>query len=240
MINDDESNNDWILISKGAEATLYRGTFLGFPAIKKIRHPKHYRIPQLDIVLRRTRTRREARLLAISKKIGVNTPFVFDIDLLNCTIIMEYIDGILMRDLVSILEKNNLIDRAKYLMKKAGQILGLLHINRILHGDFTTSNIIVSNQEDLFVIDFGLGMISMTNDPEDYAVELRVFSRSLEIFHTSNYDKYLNSFLEGYRDSNGSETVIRRFFDISMRGRYVSERRTKKTFIPHNKDNSKN
>jgi len=225
---------EWRLLSKGAEATIYVGKFLGLPAIRKVRHPKAYRSPDIDIMLRTLRTRREAKLLVLAKAAGVLVPFVYDVDIHECSIIMEYIKGILLRDYIKHLESQGLLSTAFSLVEEAGRILAKLHSNRILHGDYTTSNIIVSNGR-LFVIDFGLGAVSMTNDLEDYAVELRVFSRGLEVYHSENYDEYVSSFLSGYRKFRYCEEVIERFEEIFRRGRYVAERRTRKIFLPQNR-----
>jgi len=102
----------------------------------------------------------------------------------------------------------------------------------VIHGDYTTSNVIISKMGKLFVIDFGLGVVSPRRDPEDYAVELRVFSRGLEVFHSKYYDRYISSFLDGYRGFKYADDVIERFREIFRRGRYVVERRKRKTFVP--------
>lgn len=226
------NDEDWVVISRGAEATLYKGEFLGLCAIKKVRHPKKYRDPQLDLKLRVQRTKREAKLLVMSKNAMVPVPFVYDVDLKECAIIMEYIDGVLLRDYIKELENRDDVQSSIELIKRAGEILAMLHEYGIIHGDYTTSNIIVARNGGLYVIDFGLGYIYTSSDPEDYAMELRVFSRGLEVFHYEKYGTYMQGFLQGYRRFSKYEAVIDRLKEIFRRGRYVSERRIRRIFRP--------
>ncbi len=232
MSNNRLCNSNWKLLSKGAEATLYVGTYMSLPAIKKVRHPKPYRHPKLDMKLRMLRTRREAKLLVLAKHVGVLTPFVFDVDLKQCTIIMEYIEGVLLRDYIHQLEMEGRTDESLSLMRKAGSLLARLHNGGIIHGDFTTSNILFSRHAGLFVIDFGLGYVYKSDDPEDYAMDLRVFSRGLEVFHYTHYNDFMNKFLEGYQDCYRYDSVVSRLREIFRRGRYIEERRIRKIFKP--------
>ena len=88
------------LISKGAEAYIYLCFFGKFKAIRKIRVRKMYRIPEVDKMIRRLRTKREAKLLHLAKKIGIPTPIVFDVDLRSCSIVMEFIEGDLLKNAI--------------------------------------------------------------------------------------------------------------------------------------------
>lgn len=62
------------LIKQGAEARVYRGTFLGKPTIIKERFPKHYRHPVLDEKLTHRRTVQEVRSILRCKKAGECLP----------------------------------------------------------------------------------------------------------------------------------------------------------------------
>ena len=88
------------LISKGAEAYIYLTEFLGLKAIKKVRIKKEYRSDFVDTRLRRQRTKREAKLLSMVKKKGIPAPSIYDLDLLNFTIILEFIEGKILRDIL--------------------------------------------------------------------------------------------------------------------------------------------
>ena len=80
-------------LKRGAEAELRRTEFLGRPAVEKFRVPKAYRLPAMDEELRRTRIRVEARLMAEARTAGVVVPVLYDIDLVDNKIVMEFIEG---------------------------------------------------------------------------------------------------------------------------------------------------
>lgn len=58
------------LLQQGAEARVYRGQFLGRPAVIKHRFPKRYRHPMLEERLSRRRTAQEARSLLRCRRAG--------------------------------------------------------------------------------------------------------------------------------------------------------------------------
>jgi len=216
------------LISKGAEAYIYLTEFLGLKAIKKVRIKKEYRSDFVDTRLRRQRTKREAKLLSMVKRKGIPAPSIYDLDLLNFTIILEFIEGKILRDILI----NNLLDKEIEIeiFHKIGQYIGSMHKSNIIHGDLTTSNIILTPYNRIVFIDFGLG--GVTTSIEDKGIELRVFYTSLNSKH---YDKIIylfEAFLNGYSEINpNAEEVIRKFHEISERGRYIAARRIKK-FMP--------
>jgi TP53 regulating kinase-like protein len=59
--------------------------------VEKIRRPKRYRHPKLDEMLRRSRTRTEAKIISLARKQGVPTPIILDIE--GDKIVMERIKG---------------------------------------------------------------------------------------------------------------------------------------------------
>ena len=63
-------------VSRGAEASLRRVDWWGFPALLKERDLKSYRPKALDERIRRERTRNEARLLVDARRLGVRTPLI--------------------------------------------------------------------------------------------------------------------------------------------------------------------
>ena len=99
------------LVQKGAEASLYYGHWFGKEVIFKYRIPKKYRIDDLDIIIRKTRTLNEARTLIKVKDYGVNVPQVFEIDTPSSTIVMKYING---KKLKSILDELDDKRKQKY------------------------------------------------------------------------------------------------------------------------------
>uniref|UniRef100_A0A8C1ZIT0 non-specific serine/threonine protein kinase n=1 Tax=Cyprinus carpio TaxID=7962 RepID=A0A8C1ZIT0_CYPCA len=58
------------MIKQGAEARVYRGTFLGRSVIIKERFPKLYRHPEVDEKLTRRRTTQEVRSILRCRRAG--------------------------------------------------------------------------------------------------------------------------------------------------------------------------
>ena len=121
------------LISQGAEAKI----FLSNKKIIKDRIKKSYRIPELDTKIRKQRTKAETKLLAKASKI-INTPIPEEMKDIN-KIKMPFIDG---KKLSEHLDKFPL-KKQKQILKQIGQDIAKLHDNQIIHGDLTTSNMIL-------------------------------------------------------------------------------------------------
>ena len=143
-----------VLLKKGAEASLYLSDWYGKCVVIKQRLPKAYRPPQLDQTIRRYRTVHEPQLMHEAKRAGVPTPAIFMVDVDNAIIVMEYIEG---HQVKLLLDGFNKEDRAELCCKIGGEI-AKLHIHGIVHGDLTTSNLILSREGTLFFVDFGLGI----------------------------------------------------------------------------------
>ncbi|MEM2109633.1 MAG: KEOPS complex kinase/ATPase Bud32 [Candidatus Odinarchaeota archaeon] len=209
-----------MLIAKGAEACLYKSKWYGFDVIIKERVKKNYRHPTLDSKLRTYRTILEARMMNEARAVGVPTPIVYDVDLKNTRIIYEYIEGVKVKN---ILEKLNEVER-RVLNKRIGNMIGLLHRNGLIHGDLTTSNILLTSNGNIYFIDFGL--CEHSTDVESKGVDLHLMKRALESTHFRVASKSFRDILEGYKETAGSEAedVIRRIIIIEKRGRYISDR----------------
>ena len=80
------------LIAQGAEAKIFLD-LLPEPTIHKERISKGYRHPQLDKQIRKRRTKSEAKILIKAAAFGVNVPKVKTQDLVEQTLIIEYIEG---------------------------------------------------------------------------------------------------------------------------------------------------
>jgi Kae1-associated kinase Bud32 len=93
---------------KGSEAVLRKSIWNGKPCVIKDRIPKRYRIEQLDIYLRKKRTRSEAKILKKLNDGKINSPQIYFYDEFSIT--MEFLEGIRPREN----EKN---------IKEAGKIL---------------------------------------------------------------------------------------------------------------------
>ena len=207
-----------MLLRKGAEANLLLDTWHGIKVIKKIRIPKRYRHPQLDIKLRRQRTIREAHMIHDAKHAGVLTPRIFSIDMNQTMIIMEYITGTRMKD--SLIHMNS--SKSEQICIKLGEIIGKLHVHGIIHGDLTTSNIIIDPMENLILIDFGLAEYSI--EVEKRGIDLHLLKRALDSTHIQNTQKYFSHILQGYTEIIGQQIahqVQKRVDEIATRGRYT-------------------
>jgi len=208
-----------ILYKKGAEANLYIINFLGLKAVAKHRIKKDYRDPLIDHYLRRKRTITESQILIKAKRYGIKVPDILYVDLKNNLIIMNFIEGKLLRD---VLNQGLLsgIEEERVIMQVGVEIAKLHNIN-ICHGDLTTSNIILSGNNNIpFLIDFGLGGINVRL--EEKAVDLEMFYRVLESTHTTKYKSYFKYFMKSYlKHVSYSSLILNRFKDIRKRGRYV-------------------
>ncbi|MFW6046237.1 MAG: KEOPS complex kinase/ATPase Bud32 [Candidatus Woesearchaeota archaeon] len=190
------------LISSGAEALIYESN----KEILKYRIKKNYRIDKIDSKLRKFRTKREFKVM---KKLNdkINVPKV--IKRTDFMILMEKIEG----QKLSNLKK---IDNTH--LKEVGKSLANIHNNKIMHGDLTTSNIILSNGK-IYFIDFGLSKFS--RKVEDYAVDIHLLNRALESKHFQNFPKNYEIIIESYKkEANKAKETLNRLKIVETRGRY--------------------
>jgi len=208
------------LIKKGAEADLLLCKWRGLPVVLKRRIVKSYRNPLLDKEIRKARTIHEARLLHEAKRAGVSTPSVLMLDLPNTTIFMEHLEGTLAK---CALDKMDLRSRNAFLVE-VGHMIGRLHKADIVHGDLTTSNMIIGSDGRIFFIDFGLG--DLDSDVEKKGTDLHLMGRALASTHYRIADACFRMVLDGYSEEVGeaSKEVIRRIGEIRSRARYIDLR----------------
>jgi TP53 regulating kinase-like protein len=204
------------LISKGAEADiLLDPDWNGVKAIIKRRGEKRYRVPELDAAIRHSRTIREASIIHRAKEAGVTTPLIYRVDPNSAQIVMEYVEGEKIRDIV---DKIGPEERAR-LFREIGRKAGLLHGAGIAHGDLTTSNLISSGGRVVF-IDFGLAEIS--DEVESRGVDLHLMYRMLISTHYEYTEELFRAFKAGYEETLGeAQEALDRMDEISKRGRYV-------------------
>ena len=149
-----------ILYKKGAEAHLFKEEWYGRTILRKVRIPKAYRHPVLDNRLRIARTNHETKILTEVRKLGISTPVVYYVDVPNTAILMEFIEGDRLKELLNDPKTNH-----TEICKQLGTIIGILHKNNIIHGDLTTSNrILQTESKKIFLIDFGLAEYSTTRE----------------------------------------------------------------------------
>ena len=189
---------------RGAEAVI---TISGSTAEKR-RVTKRYRVPALDKRLIAERTRAEARLIAAARKAGVPTPVISDIT--TDSIRMEYVEGTLLTENLS-----------ETTVHEAGRMVGKLHTTGIMHGDLTTSNLILRKGDGRCVlIDFGLSQV--TPEIEQRGVDIHVFFQTLESTAPDRAELLKIAFIAGYTENfKGAADVIQREHEIGQRGRYL-------------------
>ncbi|GES61246.1 protein kinase [Aspergillus terreus] len=245
------------LLTQGAEAHLYKTTYLtpSTPAALKIRPSKPYRHPILDRRLTRQRILQEARCLAKLVREGVSVPAVLALDWEGQTntqnensggawLLMEWIDGLVVRVVfekweawmkaheagMGAAELAAEEDAVRALMGRIGGTIGALHRAGVVHGDLTTSNLILrpwgtadeegehpSMDGDVVPIDFGLA--SQSAQTEDRAVDLYVLERAFGSTHPRT-ERFFDAVLEGYGASyKGANVVLKKLEEVRMRGR---------------------
>jgi len=206
------------VIRIGAEAIVSRLRWNGFDLVSKHRVPKPYRVPELDRWIRDRRTIREAKIIVELKRAGVPAPAIILLDRSSSTIYMQYIKGVELKKALDRLDPMKIVEIAGRL----GEIVGRMHLRRIVHGDLTTSNVILDEAGRIYLIDFGLS--SVTDDVEEFAVDIHLLDRSLESAHHKIREKFMKHFLLGYSKIVGRDRaleVLGKVKEIRMRGRYV-------------------
>ena len=198
------------ILQQGAEAKI----ILSDDFIIKDRIKKSYRIKELDDKIRKQRTKAEAKLLEkASRIINAPKPF-FTPDFYQ--IKMPFIQG---KKLSENLDSFSL-EKQKEICMEIGEEIAKLHKEDIIHGDLTTSNmILVENREaKTYFVDFGLGYIS--KKIEDKAVDLHLLKQALEARHFKNWKILFEEIVRGYGNYEESNRVLERLKVVEKRGRY--------------------
>jgi TP53 regulating kinase-like protein len=249
--------NESTLISQGAEAKVYKANLHSkpdtgaepIPILLKYRFKKQYRHPSLDVLLTRSRVTGEARALMKCLRSGVNVPGIRMVDASAGVIGIEWIEGKSVRHLLpggaeGELDKPQIDDDAseeeddplleygisqETLMGLIGTEIAKMHIADIIHGDLTTSNMMLripsssthsprSPETGLVLIDFGLAYNS--NLVEDKAVDLYVLERAFSSTHPDS-EPLFASVLKAYQRKMGKEwaAIAKRLDDVRLRGR---------------------
>lgn len=239
------------LITQGAEGRLYKTTYLGSstPCALKYRPPKPYRHPILDARLTKARLSAEAKVLQRAARQGVPVPSVYAVDAAQGWMMIEWIEGAPVRARINEwLGARPETDEAAAaadaedqtpmieLMRRIGVAVGGLHSTGVVHGDLTTSNMMLRPwteskanghreqgdkakclEGDVVLIDFGLATQSLLD--EDRAVDLYVLERAFASTHP-RAEKLFESILDAYRGTyKKAPSVLKKLEDVRMRGR---------------------
>ncbi|KAI1455284.1 tyrosine protein kinase [Annulohypoxylon moriforme] len=256
------------LITQGAEARLYKTTYLlpSIPAALKYRPPKPWRHPVLDARLTRHRILAEARILVKCRREGVPVPAVYAVDEAAGWMMMEWVKGAPARvGINEWLRRRKETEKATgdgnnnegendedakpitgdreedkdlvALIRRIGSAVGRMHKVGIVHGDLTTSNMMLRPWEKdrepanghastgdglldgvIIIIDFGLA--SQSSSDEDRAVDLYVLERAFASTHSRAEQLFSATLESSYRETfKQAPLVIKKLEEVRMRGR---------------------
>ncbi|MBS3817637.1 MAG: Kae1-associated serine/threonine protein kinase [Candidatus Thermoplasmatota archaeon] len=199
------------IITKGAEAEVWRGSWRERKVIIKKRVKKGYRHPELDEKIRKMRIRKEARLLTEARNLGVPVPIIYDLDEIETKMVIEYFEGDRVLDCIE--------DGVDVDLKKIGRFIGRLHDAGITHGDLTTSNILFDRSEKTHCfIDFSLG--EKESSKEMMGVDLHLLKEALVSVHDDPLELF-EEVMKGYEERCGYHSEVVDWLEkIEDRGRY--------------------
>lgn len=216
------------IFKQGAEAKLFFCNYLGRPTLIKERFMKTYRHPDLDSSITKDRIKNEARSIVRCKSIGVKTPALYLVDFERRRIYMEHFENsFTVKDFIINTMKTSMnMNSLNNIAKQIGETVRKMHENNIIHGDLTTSNMLLVyktqisdfNSFDLAMIDFGLSYIDAST--EDKGVDLYVLERALISTHSDVPDLF-SKILEAYKSysKNNLKEIINKFEEVRARGR---------------------
>jgi len=189
------------IISMGAEAIIRQ---ISEDELVKDRVRKSYRIKEIDTRLRKSRTKMEYSILKKAANEGLAVPKVWDLE--EYSFKMQHIKGELVRDYLANCPDN------KALFKIIGKQINMMHKNNIIHGDLTTSNMILLGGK-VYFIDFSLG--SLSGKLEDKAVDLHLIKQALIAKHNSCWKECFEEIIKAYKNKE----VLNKLKSVEKRGR---------------------
>ncbi len=198
------------IIAQGAEAIIRKENNV----IIKDRIRKSYRFSILDKRLRKQRTKKEAKLLEKATTVISVPKLLKPYKDKDTSLELEFIKGKKLS-----LYLDNLKNKYE-IAKLIGKNIARLHDFSIIHGDLTTSNMILSKNK-VYFIDFGLGFES--SKIEDKATDLHVLKEALQARHFKHADKLWLSVLVGYHISDNAKQVLAQLKKVELRGRYKAQ-----------------
>ncbi|RKF81216.1 EKC/KEOPS complex subunit BUD32 [Golovinomyces cichoracearum] len=243
-------NSSTRLITQGAEAVIYQTSYLipSLPCALKYRPSKTYRHPTLDARLTKHRILSEARVLARCRTHGVSVPAVYALDEKDGWLLIEWIHGEVVREKLNLWlskhqQTNPVLQAADFpnieddvflkdLMRKIGAAVGKMHSIGVIHGDLTTSNLMLKSPPrdpardkqdeeklggDIILIDFGLS--NQSSQDEDRAVDLYVLERAFSSSHPQTGTIFNELLLVYGKSYKGANQVLKKLEEVRMRGR---------------------
>ncbi|KAK6105872.1 Kae1-associated kinase Bud32 [Brugia pahangi] len=207
---------------QGAEACLYRCVYFGRKAVMKERFVKTYRHPSLDIILTKERMKAELNALYKCKTMGVDVPTVYFVNIDRNFFIMEEITSdITARQFIEDFKnKSNFKEIITDFAIRLGQIIAKLHLGGIMHGDLTTSNVLLRNGNPKMIVFIDFGLAEGNATVESKGVDLYVLERAILSTH-SEAKFFFDSIMKGYELFNRKQydSVNKKLQEIERRGR---------------------
>lgn len=214
----------------GAEAEVWSGLWMGRQAVRKIRRKRGWRHPNLEKRLGFRRLLSEARLLIRARRVGLEVPAIWDVDLDKGILVMEMLPG---RPLIELLrDENSTQDLIRNSLYNSGALVRRLHRLAITHGDLSTNNILIDDDLSAHLVDFGLASIDY--EVERFGIDLHVIDEILGASHPS-IEGGIDIFLKGYLDEESrlgpaqeqtggvvptADAVMKRLEQVRSRVRY--------------------
>ncbi|AKB24388.1 YgjD/Kae1/Qri7 family, required for N6-threonylcarbamoyl adenosine t(6)A37 modification in tRNA [Methanosarcina sp. MTP4] len=194
------------LLDSGAEAVVYLEEGPGGEKVLvKERVPKAYRLKEIDERIRKERNRTEARMMSEARRAGVPTPIIYDVEAFKLK--MQYIGGAPVKYLIS-----------PEVSIKVGELVGKLHSAGIVHGDLTTSNLLLAGSR-LYLLDFGLAYFEKSLEAR--GVDVHVLFQTFESTHRDS-EALIEAFKKGYGSTFiEAADVLKRVEEIKKRARYA-------------------
>ena len=138
-------------------------------------------------------------------------------DFVNSVTVREYIEDFQRRSAS--------LEELFQLAETIGKILARMHSSDVIHGDLTTSNMLLRQQSSdskfltlsIILIDFGLSQISGL--AEDKGVDLYVLERAFLSTHPDTeeaFEKVLSTYRKSYKKS---DEVLNKLDEVRQRGR---------------------
>lgn len=198
----------------GAEARLDSFRWMGRDVVSKQRVAKGYRHPTLDRTIQTSRLKNEVRLMLEARRAGIAVPVIYSVDLASNGMVMQEIRGPRVKDALNEMPE----PKARELCEKMGELAARLHMNDIVHGDLTTSNMLLEGDR-IVLIDFSLG--SKTSELEDKGVDMHLLEEAFHSAHHARSDMYTtvkDAYVSVYPDG---DKVLDKVREIERRGRYT-------------------
>lgn len=127
------------------------------------------------------------------------------------------IDGVTAKEYIMATKCN---DSLVSMASTIGKTVGQLHSQNIIHGDLTTSNMLIRNSDvsKITMIDFGLSFID--HSAEDKGVDLYVLERAMLSTHPDS-EHLFEVILKSYSKANKKDAkeTLKKLDDIRLRGR---------------------